>query len=147
MWAGWHDDGCVAILRNCRAALDDAGRLLIIELVLPQHDDAKRHHALRCLLDLIMLQSSLGARPRDGRHGARELPRLTQAAIGPARAVGRHSGRRCPRSARRRSLGLEDEDLPVGHWRPALSSPAVRTRVHKQGRRPASDARRGRSLS
>lgn len=32
----WDDDQCVAILRNCRAAMDEASRLVIVELILPQ---------------------------------------------------------------------------------------------------------------
>ena len=31
----WDDERCAAILRNCRAAMDDAARLMIVELILP----------------------------------------------------------------------------------------------------------------
>jgi hypothetical protein len=31
----WDDQRCVAILRSCRAAMDQAARLVIVELILP----------------------------------------------------------------------------------------------------------------
>ena len=34
----WDDERCVAILRRCRTALRDGGKLLIVELVLPSDD-------------------------------------------------------------------------------------------------------------
>jgi hypothetical protein len=35
----WDDERCVTILRRCRAALRDGGKLLIVELVLPQGNE------------------------------------------------------------------------------------------------------------
>jgi len=51
----WDDDRCVAILRNCRAAMADAGRLAIIELVLPERMTPSAATLSAALLDLIML--------------------------------------------------------------------------------------------
>jgi hypothetical protein len=51
----WDDDRCVAILRNCRAAMDDASRLVIVELVLPEHMTPSAPTLSAALLDLIML--------------------------------------------------------------------------------------------
>jgi len=51
----WDDDRCVAILRNCRAAMDDAGRLAIVELILPERMAPSAPMLSAALLDLIML--------------------------------------------------------------------------------------------
>ena len=51
----WDDDRCVAILRNCRAAMDEAARLVIIELVLPERMTPSAQMLSAALLDLIML--------------------------------------------------------------------------------------------
>ncbi len=51
----WDDDRCVAILRNCRAAMDDAGRLVIVELILPERMTPSAPMLSAALLDLIML--------------------------------------------------------------------------------------------
>ena len=47
----WTDDQALAILRNCRRAISQKGRLLIIEAVLPEGDTP--HHGK--LMDLLML--------------------------------------------------------------------------------------------
>ena len=51
----WDDDRCVAILRNCRAAMDDAARLVIVELSLPERMTPSAQMLSAALLDLIML--------------------------------------------------------------------------------------------
>ena len=51
----WDDDRCVAILRTCRAAMHEAARLVIVELVLPERMDASSPMLSAALLDLIML--------------------------------------------------------------------------------------------
>ena len=51
----WDDDRCVAVLRNCRAAMDDTARLVIIELVVPARMTASAALLSAALLDLIML--------------------------------------------------------------------------------------------
>jgi hypothetical protein len=35
----WDDDRCVAILAQCRHAVPDNGKLLVVELVLPKGDE------------------------------------------------------------------------------------------------------------
>ena len=51
----WDDDRCVAILRTCRAAMDDAARLVIVELILPERMTPSAPMLSAALLDLIML--------------------------------------------------------------------------------------------
>ncbi len=51
----WDDHRCVAILRTCRAAMDEAARLVIIELILPERMTAGSPMLSAALLDLIML--------------------------------------------------------------------------------------------
>lgn len=55
----WDDDRALAILRNCRRAMSDTGRLLVIEAVLPT--DNQRHFAQ--FGDIVMLVA-LGGRER-----------------------------------------------------------------------------------
>jgi hypothetical protein len=51
----WDDDRCIAILRNCRAAMDEATRLAIVELILPERMTSSAPMLSAALLDLIML--------------------------------------------------------------------------------------------
>jgi len=51
----WDDDRCVAILRNCRAAMGEHARLTIVELILPDRMTASAPMLSAALLDLIML--------------------------------------------------------------------------------------------
>ena len=51
----WDDERCVTILRTCRAAMDDAARLIIVELILPERMTATAPMLSAALLDLIML--------------------------------------------------------------------------------------------
>ena len=51
----WDDEHCVAILRSCRAAMDEGARLAIIELLLPERMTASGPMLSAALLDLIML--------------------------------------------------------------------------------------------
>src|SRR5215203_4882479 len=51
----WDDERCVAILRTCRAAMDAAARLVVVELVLPERMSASPPLLSAALLDLIML--------------------------------------------------------------------------------------------
>ncbi len=51
----WDDDRCVAILRSCRAAMDESGRLVIVELILPERMSPSAPMLSAALLDLIML--------------------------------------------------------------------------------------------
>jgi O-methyltransferase/methyltransferase family protein len=56
----WDDERCVAILRNCRAAMDEAARLVIIELILPERMTPSGPALSAALLDLIMLAHAGG---------------------------------------------------------------------------------------
>ena len=51
----WDDERCVAILRHCRAAMDDAARLVIVELILPERMTPSGPTLSAALVDLIML--------------------------------------------------------------------------------------------
>jgi O-methyltransferase domain/Dimerisation domain len=51
----WDDERCIAILQSCRAAMDHAARLAIIELLLPERMTASGPKLSAALLDLIML--------------------------------------------------------------------------------------------
>jgi hypothetical protein len=51
----WDDDRCVAILRSCRAAMDDTARLAIIDLLVPERMTSSGPAVSAGLLDLIML--------------------------------------------------------------------------------------------
>jgi hypothetical protein len=51
----WDDERCVAILRSCRAAMDEAARLVIVELILPERITPTGPVLSAALLDLIML--------------------------------------------------------------------------------------------
>jgi hypothetical protein len=51
----WDDERCVAILQRCRAAMEPAARLAIIELLMPGRMTASGPMLSAALLDLIML--------------------------------------------------------------------------------------------
>jgi hypothetical protein len=51
----WDDDRCVDILRTCRAAMDEAAHLVIVELILPERMTPSAPLLSAALLDLIML--------------------------------------------------------------------------------------------
>ena len=52
----WDDERAVTILRNCREAISAAGRLLLLETVVPENDS--KHFGK--ILDLNMLTMSSG---------------------------------------------------------------------------------------
>jgi len=56
----WDDERCVAILRRCREAMDDAARLVIVELALPERMTPSGPVLSAALLDLIMLAYASG---------------------------------------------------------------------------------------
>ena len=66
----WSDDDAVAILRRIREAMDPAGRLLVLETVLPEGDEPH----LGKLLDILML-ALVGGRERTEREYAALLHR------------------------------------------------------------------------
>jgi hypothetical protein len=51
----WDDERCIAILRTCRAAMADAARLVIVELILAEQMTPSPPMLSAALLDLIML--------------------------------------------------------------------------------------------
>ena len=51
----WDDDRCVDILRTCRAAMDEAARVVIVELILQERMTPSAPMLSDALLDLIML--------------------------------------------------------------------------------------------
>jgi hypothetical protein len=51
----WDDERCIAILQSCRAAMDQAARLAIIELLLPERMTPSDPTLSAALLDLVML--------------------------------------------------------------------------------------------
>jgi hypothetical protein len=55
----WDDEHCVAILGQCRRVIPDHGKLLVVELVLPEEDEP----FVGKVLDLLMLVL-LGGRER-----------------------------------------------------------------------------------
>ena len=59
---GWPDDDCLRILRNCRAAIHDGARLLVVERIL-QTDPAKGH-SIEYLGEMQMMARFGSARER-----------------------------------------------------------------------------------
>jgi orsellinic acid C2-O-methyltransferase len=51
----WDDERCVAILQSCRAAMGQAARLAITELLLPERMTQSGPMLSAAVLDLIML--------------------------------------------------------------------------------------------
>ena len=58
----WNDEGCLTILRNCRAAMTPGGRLLIIERVLKEEPDTT--NSMNFLADMHMMVLFPEARER-----------------------------------------------------------------------------------
>jgi hypothetical protein len=61
----WDDDSAVRILKNCRRAMDDSGKLLVIESLLP----ASNQVSFTSLLDLNMLVMSGGQERTEAEFG------------------------------------------------------------------------------
>jgi len=64
----WDDESALRILKNCRTAIGDAGRLLVIEMILPSADEPRSPKAsyleqLAKVTDLEML-AVVGGRER-----------------------------------------------------------------------------------
>ncbi len=67
----WDEDRCAAILRNCRRAMPDGGRLLVVEVLLPPGNEPSYGK----YLDLAMLVLLTGRE-----RGEEEYARLLEAA-------------------------------------------------------------------
>ncbi len=65
----WDDDRSVAILRACRAAMDDASRLLVIELVVPERPGPSEDDQRVVQNDLLMLVATGGRERTEREHG------------------------------------------------------------------------------
>lgn len=61
----WDDDRCVAILRRCREVMPDHGKLLVVELVLPEADEP----FFGKWVDLHMLVMASGRERTDAEYG------------------------------------------------------------------------------
>jgi hypothetical protein len=70
----WDDERCIAILQSCRAAMDRAARLAIIELLMPERMTPGDPMLSAALLDLIMLAYA-GGRERTEAEFTRLLDR------------------------------------------------------------------------
>ncbi len=75
----WDDEQCIAILRNCRAAMPDHGRILIIDQVVPMGNGP----SYAKLLDLLMLVLSGGRERTEQEHAGM----LTAAGLRLARVI------------------------------------------------------------
>jgi hypothetical protein len=51
----WNDERCVAVLRNCRTAMDTGSVLLVVENVMPDDSDPAAHLAMLDLHMMVML--------------------------------------------------------------------------------------------
>ena len=61
----WSDEKCVKILRNCKKAVPDSGRVIVIETIIPREvsdTDIATKNALH--LDMIMMCLTRGGRER-----------------------------------------------------------------------------------
>jgi SAM-dependent methyltransferase len=56
----WNDERSFAILANCRRALSDGGRLILIERLMPDRPSASAEHRSHALSDLNMLRGPGG---------------------------------------------------------------------------------------
>jgi hypothetical protein len=59
----WDDERSIVILRNCRRAMPNGGRLIVVERVLPDRFEANRRHHAIARADLTML-IAFGGRER-----------------------------------------------------------------------------------
>jgi hypothetical protein len=85
----WNDERSVKILRNCRKALPDGGRLLLVERLMPEILEANPEHRAHAMSDLNMLRGP-GGRERT-EHEYRQLLRESGFAITRVLPTGRFS--------------------------------------------------------
>ena len=85
----WDDERCVAILRSCRAAMDEAARLVIVELILPERITPSGPVLSAALLDLVMLAYAGGRERTEAEfaqlldHASLRLARTIELSTGP----------------------------------------------------------------
>ena len=80
----WDDERSSLILRNCRHALAEGNKLLLVERIMPERMDASPYHRATAWSDLAMLIGS-GGRERTERefHALLEAARLRMARVIP----------------------------------------------------------------
>ena len=66
----WNDERSLKILGNCRRALPEAGRLLLVERLMPEGLEATAEHAAVTLSDLNMLRGPGGCERTEGEYRA-----------------------------------------------------------------------------
>ena len=69
----WNNEDCIKILKNCRKAIPETGKVIIVDVVLAEGDDEiidekKKKKALdanlRIVFDLVMVAHSSGGKER-----------------------------------------------------------------------------------
>jgi len=60
----WDDEAASAVLKSCRQAMSDAGKLLILDRVMPEHVEPTETARRNTLIDLMMLVRTPGGRER-----------------------------------------------------------------------------------
>ena len=69
----WNDEDCIKMLKNCRKAILETGKVIIVDVVLAEGDDEiidekKKRKALdanlRIVFDLVMVAHSSGGKER-----------------------------------------------------------------------------------
>ncbi|KAJ7515768.1 hypothetical protein O6H91_22G027300 [Diphasiastrum complanatum] len=56
----WNDESCQTILKNCYDALEENGKLILVEVLLPTTNDCKRTTRIALSFDVIMMAQFLG---------------------------------------------------------------------------------------
>ena len=83
----WNDERSTVILKNCRAALPQEGRLLVVERVMPDHPEVSEHHRELAMSDLNMLRGPGGLERTKGQY--RELLNQSGFALAAIHPAGR----------------------------------------------------------
>ncbi|KAK4423173.1 Caffeic acid 3-O-methyltransferase [Sesamum alatum] len=76
MLHSWDDDHCVKILKNCYAALPDHGKVMVVELVVPEAPESTVDVRSKLQFDLILMNMNPGGKERT----EREFKTLAEAA-------------------------------------------------------------------
>lgn len=76
MLHSWDDEHCVRILKNCYAALPDHGKVMVVELVVPESPESTVDVRSKLQFDLILMNMNPGGKERT----EREFKTLAEAA-------------------------------------------------------------------
>jgi hypothetical protein len=60
----WDDEAATALLKSCRLAMRDSGKLLIVDRVMPERVELCEAARAKALIDLLMLVRTRGGRER-----------------------------------------------------------------------------------